>query len=70
MARRPPHTAHKRPAIASMLVVPEQVLEDLVDEDESEVFVRARKLSDGGKEAIRSFLLKVREDERRQRPLA
>ncbi len=58
--------SYRRPAIALMLGVPEQVLDDLVDEDESEVFLRARKLSDAGKDAIRAFLRKVREDERRQ----
>ena len=56
--------ARGRPRLAEALGTTEQGLDDLIEEDEYEVFLRSRSLSDAGKEAIRDFLKKVREEDR------
>ena len=54
----------RRRALAETLGVAVQEIEDLIEEDEYEVFLRARSLSDEGRAAVRDFLRLVRERER------
>ena len=54
----------RRPALAEALGLTSQALDNLVEEDEYEVFLRSRRLSEEGRAAARDFLRRVREDER------
>ncbi len=54
----------RRPPLAQGLGITPQDLEDMVEEDEYEVFLRARPLSDEARAAVREFLKQVRERDR------
>ena len=54
----------RRDALAQALKVSRQQIDDLVDDDQVEVFLRARPLSNEGKQAVRDFLKQVRQRER------
>lgn len=56
----------RRAALAHALGITPEGLEDLIEEDQYEVFLRSRRLSEEGKAAVREFLRFVRERERRQ----
>ncbi len=55
---------NKRPDLARALGISVQVLDEMVDDDEYEVFLRSRPLSEAGKASIRDFVRLVRERER------
>ncbi len=55
----------RRAPIAEALGITAQRLDDLIEEDEYEVFLRSRKMSEEGRTAAREFLRKIREEERR-----
>ena len=55
----------RRPQLAETLGVDVDEIENLVEEDEYEVFLRARSLSDEGRAAVRDFMRRVREREGR-----
>ena len=54
----------RRAPIAEALGITPQRLDDLIEEDEYEVFLRARNMSEAGRDAAREFLRKIREEER------
>lgn len=56
--------AARRAAVASALGIPRRQLDEIVEEDEYEVFLRARKISKEGRSAVRDFIKKVRDRER------
>ncbi len=56
----------RRDALARALGMPRQELEDLIEDEQYEVFLRARPLGERAKQAIRDFLRHVRERERRR----
>ena len=56
--------AQRRPGLAETLGLSSQALDDLIEEDQYEVFLRSRPLSEEGKAAVRDFLRLVRERER------
>jgi len=53
----------RREALARALGIPPPKLDELVEEDEYEVFLRSRPLSPEGREAVRQFLRSVRRKE-------
>ena len=55
----------RRPALARVLGITTAELDELVEEDEYEVFLRARSLSEEGRAAVRDFLRMIRERDRR-----
>ena len=57
--------AKRRPQLAQALGCSLQALEELIEEDEFEVFLRSSSLSEDVKAAVRDFLRLVRERERR-----
>ena len=57
----------RRRELATALGVTRDALEELIEEDAYEVFLRSRPLSEEGRSAVRDFLRLVRERER-QRP--
>ena len=56
--------AQRRPGLAEALGLSLEALEELIEDDEYEVFLRSRPLSEEGKAAVRDFLRLVRERER------
>ena len=57
--------ARRRPALAKALGVTTQAIDDFVEEDEYEVFLRARSMSPAARNAVRDFIKQVRERERK-----
>ena len=58
--------AARRPALAEVLGITVKALDDLIEEDEYEVFLRSRHLSEEGRTAARDFLRRVREEDRQR----
>lgn len=59
--------APRRPGLARALGISEQALDNLIEEDQYEVFLRSRGLSDAGRAAVRDFVRKVREMEQAEK---
>ena len=57
----------RRAPLAEALAITPQALDDLVEEDEYEVFLRSRRLSEEGRAAAREFLRRIRQDDRQRR---
>lgn len=55
--------AARRSAVASALGIPRRVLDEIIEQDEYEIFLRARKLSAAGRTAIHDFIKVVRDQE-------
>ncbi|MEE9285195.1 MAG: helix-turn-helix transcriptional regulator [Dehalococcoidia bacterium] len=58
--------SQRRDALVAALGVSREQLDDLIEEDQEEVFLRARPLSEEGKAAVRDFLRLVRRREKGQ----
>ncbi len=56
--------AERRDGLSSALGVSRERLDDLIEDDQYEVFLRARPLSEEGKAAVRDFLRLVRQREK------
>ena len=56
--------AELRDGLSSALGVSRERLDDLIEDDQYEVFLRARPLSEEGKAAVRDFLRLVRQREK------
>ena len=54
----------RRDGLSSALGVSRERLDDLIEDDQYEVFLRARPLSEEGKAAVRDFLRLVRQREK------
>ena len=57
----------RRRKLASILGITPEELDELVEDDEYEVFLRARSLSEEGRAAARDFLSPVRQRDRERR---
>ncbi len=57
----------RRRKLASALGITREELDELVEDDEYEVFLRARSLSEEGRAAARDFLRSIRQRDRERR---
>ena len=57
----------RRAGVAEALGITPQALDDLIEEDSYEVFLRSSSLSEEARSAARDFLRRVREEDRKRR---
>ena len=60
--------AARRAAVAAALGIPRRLLDEIIEQDEYDIFLRARRLSTAGRNAIRDFIKNVRDRERGGHP--